>query len=88
MEFIEKFESHKRYVFDKEIYIEHMLSIGEEYSGKEEAEELWTNNCNNKFVKVNNPSIGEIRIDEAIFGVAPQWCREVPSIRVLTEDYL
>lgn len=88
MEFIEKFELHKRYVFDKDIYIEYMLDAGLGYTGDNQAEEIWTDACNNKFVVVNNDRFACIKIDDCIYDIMPAWCREVPIIRVLTENDL
>lgn len=81
MEFIEEFLPHKRYVFDKDIYIEYAMKV-DTYTGDDPLEELWINKCHNQFVDILNERDGVI----GGYGMIPEWCREVPVIRVLTVD--
>lgn len=90
MEFLNNFDMNKKYVFDREIYIEYMLNL-DEYSGDDKAEEYWINACNNKFVTLKDSQNGFISTNNNALGdykVIPQWCREVPSIRLLQADEL
>lgn len=83
MEFINEFKPNKRYVFDKDVYIEYAMTV-DEYTGTDFAEELWINACHNKEIDVineRNATIGS-------YGMVPEWCREIPTIRILTENDL
>lgn len=80
MEFIDEFKPNKRYVFDKDIYIEYAMTI-DAYTGEDSLEELWINKCHNQYVEIINERSGMI----GTYGMIPEWCREVPVIRLLTE---
>lgn len=88
MEFLNEFEVGKRYVFDKDIYIEFMITSNIGYDSNNECEEYWTNCCNNKFIEIEDRRLGIIKIGESNYETIPEWCREVPSIRLLTENDL
>lgn len=85
MEFLNQFNLNKRYVFDKDIYTEYMASI-DGYISDDESEDYWTNCCNNKEIKINTEEDGEIVSGSVIYAILPCWCREIPSIRLLTEE--
>ena len=85
MEFLKEFDINKKYVFDKDIYIEYMNTIGS-YTGDNRFEEYWTDGCNNKEVSITNKDEGIIVIGQSGFKILPCWCREIPSIRLLTEE--
>ena len=84
MEFLNRFILDKRYVFDKDIYIEYMVSI-DGYIGNNISEEYWINCCNNKEVQLLDEDEGEVHVKDVTYAIIPSWCREIPSIRLLTE---
>lgn len=87
MDFLTEFNPDKKYVFDKDIYMEYMMHLNF-YTDEKELEQLWISMCNNKQVEIKSELFGIIKIRDTEYEISPSWCREVPSIRLLTENDL
>lgn len=86
MKFLDEFLPNKRYVFDKDTYLEYMGDIYDEVYSPEEYEKVWLDKCDNLEVTVTSERMGHIQIGNSEYGIHVKWCREIPTIRLLTGE--
>ncbi len=82
MEFLNEFDFNKKYVFDKDLYKENMLTV-KEFIADKKFQDYWINLCDNKEVQIVSTKMGAVED----YTVICEWCREIPTkIRLMNEN--
>lgn len=80
-----RFDTNKRYVFDKSTYFKNVLTSLYE---NDALNEYWIEKCNQKEVNIIDEDTGFIKVNSAAYCIIPKWCIEKPAIKkmVINEE--